>query len=180
VNTEELVASDLDVTVAARLSDKVSISRIALVDIRGQLHDVSRKSEYRLSYEVRTTRIVWGRVDPSTVRARFKFGLDMSVLNSEDEETRLAQIHFIAQSEYSVAAEDVTDEDLRHFIGIVGYMHAYPYFRAEVQGIVAKLELPPLTLPVVVSGAVPQLVSIGQPARPSSYPKQLESELTDG
>lgn len=41
---------------------------------------------------------------------------------------------------------------LPHYLGIVGWMHVWPYARAEVQALSVKMGLPPLVLPVLLAG----------------------------
>lgn len=54
----------------------------------------------------------------------------------------------------------VPRDEIPHVIGISGYMHAWPYFRADVQWLTTKVGLPSLTLPVVLSGEIPGKVMI--------------------
>jgi hypothetical protein len=51
-------------------------------------------------------------------------------------------------------------ESVDDFAGTLGFMHSWPYFRAEVQSLTAKLGLPALTLPIVLSGNVSKLARI--------------------
>jgi hypothetical protein len=55
-------------------------------------------------------------------------------------------------------------ENVDDFAGTLGFMHSWPYFRAEVQALTAKLGLPALTLPIVLSGNVPGLARIRRQA----------------
>lgn len=44
------------------------------------------------------------------------------------------------------------NEAVAHYVGIMSFLHAWPYVRAEVQALTLKLGLPGLTLPIAVSG----------------------------
>jgi hypothetical protein len=49
-------------------------------------------------------------------------------------------------------------------------MHSWPYLRAEVQSLTSKLELPPLTLPPLVSGQIPNFVTVERLPLPQAPP----------
>ncbi|NOU34574.1 MAG: hypothetical protein HOO96_42325 [Polyangiaceae bacterium] len=67
------------------------------------------------------------------------------------------------------------------FAGILGFMHAWPYFRADIQAFTAKLGLPPLTLPVIVSGQVPELAQVEELSGPvSQRPAKLPPRKAKG
>jgi len=44
-------------------------------------------------------------------------------------------------------ARSIPDDDIDHFVGLSSLLHAWPYLRAEVQALTAKLEIAPLVLP---------------------------------
>ena len=52
--------------------------------------------------------------------------------------------------------------DLDDFVGISGYLHLWPYLRAEVQCLTTKLGLPPLVLPVQMSSHAAAAVTVVQ------------------
>ena len=71
-----------------------------------------------------------------------------------------------------------TDEDgayLDDFVGIVGWMHVWPYIRAEVQALSSKLGFPALTLPPLLAGQTKNIpVRRLHPARtrPAASPRK--------
>ncbi len=81
-----------------------------------------------------------------TVKIRHKSG---------DSVSELCEVSVRLRSEYDFAPEFVRESDevlVNDYVGVVGRLHAWPYFRAEVQQLTAKLGFPPLTLPTLVSG----------------------------
>jgi hypothetical protein len=74
----------------------------------------------------------------------------------QDRATPLASIEVDLRLGYrrEGAALDESERDvLPDFLGIVGWMHAWPYARAEVQSLTTKLGFPPLVLPLLHAGA---------------------------
>lgn len=68
--------------------------------------------------------------------------------------TSLASLNVLVRATYGII-DDLTDDKLEaipHYLGIVGWMHVWPYVRAEVQELSTKLGFPPLTLPVLLTG----------------------------
>jgi hypothetical protein len=56
--------------------------------------------------------------------------------------------------------EEPTESDwaaFEHYAGIVGWLHVWPYMRAEVHCLSTKLGFPPLVLDVMLSGHTSQL-----------------------
>ncbi len=62
------------------------------------------------------------------------------------------------------AEQAIPDEAIPHVLGVNAYMHSWPYFRADVQLLTAKFGLPALTLPVLLSGEVPDKVLVAASA----------------
>ena len=66
----------------------------------------------------------------------------------------LGEVHVSMRAIYR-KSPTFADEDhpaVEHYVGIVGWMHVWPYVRAEVQSLSTKLGFPPLVLPVLLSG----------------------------
>lgn len=53
---------------------------------------------------------------------------------------------------YELKDPSVDNNTLQGYATITPLMHTWPYLRAEVQALTTKLDLPPLLLPVIVSG----------------------------
>lgn len=64
----------------------------------------------------------------------------------------------------------IIEENCRDFAGINGFLHAWPYLRAETQSLSTKLSFPPLTLPSIVVDVVPPRVRVGDPVPTMATP----------
>ncbi|HYQ28434.1 MAG TPA: hypothetical protein VER04_14490, partial [Polyangiaceae bacterium] len=108
-------------------------------------------------------------LDGDRVDAQFPFVVDISATRegNSEEIARLAVTVFISY----LGASKFSVDDLRHFVGVSGFMHAWPYLRAEAQSLTTKIGLPPLLLPLIVSGAVPSKVAVGLPLVVAGSPK---------
>jgi hypothetical protein len=106
-----------------------------------------------LSFDLKHQTAYWHILDGIVICT---YGIEV-VLNSQSRgiKNRIAQLSLVFRSEYLLlpSFESGTDAELlQHYVGIVGRMHCWPYFRQEVQALTTKLGFPPLTLPVLVSG----------------------------
>lgn len=129
-----------------------------------------------LSYDMPIVQAAW-RLDGDQVDVQLPFVIEISALEDE-QPVSLARVGVTVFITYAGAA-NATEDDLRHFVGISGFMHAWPYLRAEAQALTSKIGLPPLLLPLVVSGAVPSKVKIGPPlSAPAAPPKKLKAKAT--
>jgi hypothetical protein len=123
---------------------------------------VSAEEPGTLDYDLVKLLTMW-HMDGLEVKAILPFGLNIESSRLPDATTtRLAELVDVLRLDYKFIAppspQDV--ECLPHFLGITAYMHAWPYFRADVQYLTAKLGFPALTLPIVLSGEVPSRVSV--------------------
>lgn len=158
----------LSVEVASSASKKVQLSGISLTCIHAGLVGRDRKSG-ELSYREKRTSVEWSR-SGDTLNLYLCYKGEIEVLvgsgSTGDEDTDgepLGNIQLELHSRYDLL-ETTTVQELYHFAGIVGFMHAYPYIRAEVQTLTCKLGLPALTLGVLLSGiAVNRVLVTPQP-----------------
>jgi len=102
---------------------------------------------------------------PAEHEYRVLVPLAVSILQHvEDRQTEVGSVRALYRLDYGLVdpnvAPSLSEEDLMHYIGVHGVMHAWPYFRADVQAMVARLELPPLTLPVLLSSIVTQIATV--------------------
>lgn len=76
----------------------------------------------------------------------------------------LATFSVVIRIEYKLLEQGgvIESEQLPHVLGTLGYIHAWPYFRADVQWLTTKLGFPALVLPVVISGEVTDRVLIAR------------------
>ena len=99
----------------------------------------------------------WARFSDGLVAL---FGLSSAIValprrEGDPEPGELGIVQVTVQVEYDIRKEldDEQQAALPDFIGVVGWMHAWPYIRAEVQELSAKLRFnPPVTLPVLLAG----------------------------
>ncbi len=152
-------------TVAAQVVGQVALRAVGVLEIHAQLVDVPGR-ESDLSYDEPPINVAWVR-SGNRVVAVFPCELLANQTPPGGEPAPLCRIRVVHQLEYALAegARDLTDEELRNYLGVVGMMHVWPYFRAEVQTLIVKLSLPALTLPVKVSGSAASLVRIGLPGK---------------
>lgn len=83
----------------------------------------------------------------------------------------LAELSVSMRASYRKHPSFTGDDEaaVRHYVGIVGWMHVWPYLRAEVQSLSSKLDLPPLVLPVLLSGQTAE-VPVELVALPEAQP----------
>lgn len=73
----------------------------------------------------------------------------------------LADISVALRIEYSVSEGEALDElDVQHHAGTATYLHAWPYFRADVQMLSTKLGFSPLVLPTIMVGVPASNVTV--------------------
>jgi len=118
----------------------------------------------------------------SSVSAVFPFALSVEQKPENKTEapgTIIADLSVVMHLEYSLLGEDspIADEDIPHVVAILGYMHSWPYFRADVQALTTRLGFPPLVLPVIVSGAVPERVLIGRHPIERAHAESSEKDI---
>ncbi|WP_437763118.1 hypothetical protein WME77_34455 [Sorangium sp. So ce764] len=118
--------------------------------------------------------IEWSRRENEII-AMLPFGLTVESVGSDKESrpAKVAELSVAMRLDYSLVEANgpVTVGDIPHLIGTLGYMHSWPYFRADVQYLTAKLGMPALVLPVVLSGEVQARVLVSEsPASPDEPP----------
>ena len=146
----------LDTAKAAAASSKLRLHHISLFSVEAQVLSTPRKVALR--FDVSHREALWHIIDDISLVCIF--GVDLVIGSTETGELEpLANIAVGFRAEYrfedSYAPAD--EELLEHYVGIVGRLHAWPYIRAEIQELSTKLGLPPLTLPVIVSGSTVNL-----------------------
>ena len=156
----------LDVAAAARVtnSQRFNLRDVGFVAVQAtHLASPEPGSPMLLDWETPPVTAVWNLSD-----AGLKVVLPMTLFIDAVEETeaatrtRVAEVSVVLRMDYQVADApgESFEEDLPNYVGICGYLHAWPYFRSEVQWLTAKLGFPPLVLPVVVSGDAANRVTV--------------------
>lgn len=170
----------LDLQAAARVAPGIQLNDVQCLRLSaGFTADGETQAHLSLSWEVGPVGASWLRTD-QTILAVFSF--DVGIDGKSDAEpgepepargakaVRIADVHVTLRLDYTILpGVDVPDADLDDFVGISGYLHLWPYLRAEVQCLTTKLGLPPLVLPVQVSSHAAATVTVVQ-----------ASELPDG
>jgi hypothetical protein len=141
--------------VAIRLASKMMIAEIACIGVEAK--HLGHPEEGSLAFSLPNITIRWTIVGDE-VRAIFPFQVLLQI-KVDDETTTIATINVGYVTVYRVPPE-VAEEDIPHFIGISGYMQTWPYFRADVQTLSAKLGLPPLTLPLLLSSQAAEKATV--------------------
>ena len=158
----------LDPNEATRLVGHIALTDISIVRTVGELLAIPNSGAH-LSYEVLPIAVHWFRTEPDVVIAVFTCEVKTSYSpgNAKDK-TTMARFELGLQATYKIVKqpESVENSLVAQYIGVVGFMHMWPFLRVEVQQLTAKLKLPALTLPVKVSGQAPDLVLIS--AQPTS------------
>jgi hypothetical protein len=159
LSTADYVTPDIKLAVA--LAPKLQLKAISNVSLSAKI--VSPEKPSLLSYVLGKVVAAW-HIEGKEIRAVLPFGLTVLTQSPETEgpSIKIAEIGVGMRLSYRFKAPP-TMEDLEciaHFVGVTGYMHAWPYFRADVQYLTSKLGFSALVLPVVVSGEVPGRVSV--------------------
>jgi len=151
------VSSPLDESIATKLAKHVRLQDIRFLEIHAQ--HLTAATRAQLSFEAMFVEATW-TIHGADVMVAFPFRIVIRTLDAEGT-ADLAELRALIRVQY--VAENVDIEELRHFVGICGYMHAWPYLRSEIQSLTTKIGLPVLTLPLVVSGHASARVSLGEP-----------------
>lgn len=154
-------SAPLDVNAAARLAQHVQLQSIACVGLAAaHISLITPAPVQSLGWEFPDPTATW-HLEKNQLRALFPLSLTVTVTRRGEEPARLSEFSATFAVEYEVESlsPDV-QKDIPHYVGITGLLHVWPYFRAEIQALTTKLGLPPLTLPVIVSGQASKIVSV--------------------
>ncbi len=146
-----------DVQIASALSKRLSLVSISIPGLSAKL--IGNVDGVVLDYTLEKVKVHW-TVSEHVLSAFLPFVL---VVHPENEENRrVAELSVMILARYKAFSDRGLPDrnELWHFAAISGYMHAWPYLRAEVQSLTAKIGLPSLTLPIIVSGHVPGRVAV--------------------
>lgn len=155
---KESLAITPDVRIASTLATKIQLHSVSYLECRGRM--LSTDDPRKLQYDLPPVNGVWSVHDR---RLAVVLPFVLSVKNAAAEGSPvsdLAEISVMIGLNYLLHDATIlpNEDELPHFAGISGYMHAWPYFRADVQWLSTKLGFPALTLPIVLSGEVPSRI----------------------
>lgn len=140
-----------DVEEAKKLNQWLRLNEIELVELVGRR--VGYVEDPTLSCATKLDEVKWSSTDELVI-CTYTIGVAIQHrTEAKDEREVLAFIRVQFRADYTAPKGFGGNElAIPHFLGIVGWMNVWPYMRAEVQQLSAKLGLPPLTLPLLLSG----------------------------
>lgn len=171
--------------IAGAHSTRIRLLDVSFAAVQGKLLG-SSTAEGVLDYRLPKVTVHWTRRlnDVSLILPFSLIAEEKQDTNDQTRDADLAIFSVVIRIEYKLLEKGgvIEPEHLPHVLGILGYMHAWPYFRADVQWLTTKLGFPALVLPVVLSGEVTDRVLITRdpvklddsPTNPST-PAELSS-----
>ena len=143
--------------VAAKgLNEAVQITGASLVEIVARYLKPGGPPPYAIGVEL--SAVHWARRE-GQVRGVFPIQVTVRRPVSDSELEDLAEITVAYQCVYNFL-RDPGETDLAaipSFLSTVGWSHAWPYLRAEVQSISSRLGLPAVILPMLLPGQAEQV-----------------------
>jgi hypothetical protein len=156
---------------AGRLNQKLRIEQISLFALDAR--HVAANASPTLAFTMHAETVTWAPVEPGIVVSLFPLTVDVEH-DQDGERTKLAKLHVTTRVFYSRGASfEASDlEFVPDYLAFNGWMHAWPYARADIQMLSSRLGFPPLVLPVLLAGQIQTRVSrLTEPAKkPSSRP----------
>lgn len=160
--TEESTPHEFDVAVASSLAGRVQLRDIVFASTEGRLLEGAAVGGGTLAFDMPVADVRWFRHGVE-LKVVVPYQLNITTKKDESTEVPVAEIRVLMRVDYELASlVEVTDDDVHHFVGISAFMHSWPYLRAEVMELTTKLRLPPLVLPVVLSGHAPEYVTVSK------------------
>jgi hypothetical protein len=164
---------------AARASSLVTLVEVSFLALEARLNMVPPNEETeKLSWNVKRCEGRWFREDAG-LRVLMPYVVDISAKTTNGG--RLLDVAHLAVTiriAYELKDPTIDNETLHGYATITPLMHTWPYLRAEIQTLTAKLDLPPLLLPAIVSGNAEDRVHMvhvtpGQLPTPEPTPKKV-------
>lgn len=167
-----MIRPPLNVEAASRLAPKIHLDEVSFMEVTAKYETLPTQDVPTLNWDLADPTAHWEIIDRD-LRVLLPLALDIN-FEREEKKERLAKIVVALAIDYHLKKGESWDEDdVPHYVGISGFIHAWPYFRAEVQALTTKLRLPPLTLPVIVSGHAAKKVSVVRAGEQSEGRKAL-------
>ena len=119
--------------------------------------------EGTLGYNLDCKGAMWTRPDPVVLTAAFSYRVGLTIKGSEEAEAKnfgelLARYSIVYH--LGEEAEKFDNTVMRSFVGMYGFIHLWPYARADFQTLCARLALPPLTLQPMSPGKLPTSLTL--------------------
>lgn len=161
-----------EVAKASTLNNKLRLEDVGLIALEAKL--LQSASEPRLSFSMSLDGIEW-ILDDGHIHAVFPVGVTIESVVAKQRHP-LAEIRVAFRASYGLDASFDRSDDLEaseHFLAIVGWLHVWPYVRAEVQQFSSRLGFPALVLPPLLAGQtanvkVRQTVQEAEPRKKAS------------
>lgn len=143
--------SKWDVHAAAKLSRKLLLRDVAIAKLSAERLAVQTREKLAVKQDLGP--VTWLEILGEGVRAVYQCELYIGEADG-DAGSVLGRLFVALCAEYQFVGELTEEEEslIPHFLGISGWMHAWPYLRAEVQNLTTKLGLPPYVLPPLYAG----------------------------
>ena len=150
-----------DVSVAAHHAPKVQLTGVHFARVAGWITNLD-DSEGDLGWNLQPISVVWDG-DAKSMRVIVPYTMSITKSVAGAPARSIVQIEVFMRLDYSLGPDDTfTPDEQPHVAAILGVMHSWPYFRSEVQALTGKMELPPLTLPTIVSSHVENMATVRQ------------------
>lgn len=147
----------LDVARAATLNTKLRLESISHFRVAASHVNGEGEVSPHFSYTMKLDSPVYAEPNGSVIAV---YPVTIAIEHRAGERrVPLGELHVSFRAIY-VKEPAFTSEDsvaVEHYVGIVGWMHVWPYVRAEVQSLSTKLGYPPLLLPVLLAGQTAEI-----------------------
>jgi len=153
-----VAGSELRLQDASKVAERVRLREVHIAAIEGRLlapDDLNGQ----LGWSLEQINIAWVVAD-GELRVVVPVTVQIHRTPNGGAARALAKVHVTIRADYVRDREKhCTDAELASFVGMSSVMHVWPYVRAEIQSLSAKIGLPPLVLPPILSGHTKQLVT---------------------
>lgn len=170
---------------AARLNTKLRLEQVSLFALEAR-HERGM-AEPRLAFSTSFEPVRWTPASDGFA-AVFPLSIDLEHAPSDDvgvARVTLARLHVATRVVYAktTSFEPADRELLPDYFALNGWMHVWPYARADVHALSSRLGFPPLVLPVLLGGQtsgveVSELVEPA-PRRAARAPKAPRARSTE-
>lgn len=168
----------LEVARASTLNTKLALGQIAVFELSAR-HSGTLVATPNFSFTMKLDSPHCAVRAPDVAAV---FRLVVTVEHAEqDSRVALGEVRVAVRAIYRKSADfSAADEAaVPDYIGIVGWMHVWPYLRAEVQSLSTKLDFPPLLLPVLLSGQTADIpVNLVAPSLAQGARASREAKVT--
>jgi hypothetical protein len=151
VNDPKLLYS---VDQAQVLNSRLGLVSIEFRNLGARVVSSMLTEDAEFGYVLTRHNVTWDLEEPM-VRSVFWITVVMRQNLPGEQPSEFAKATAAAQVEYIVRDEPLSSDEVEcvpHFLALNGWLHAWPYLRAEVQSLTAKMGIPPLTMPMLLAG----------------------------